>query len=932
MFSRCFLCSALLIFAFPVLLRLWRATIFNQDASHTLPHIQTAIAKCMSLEQKPRPPLDFWKRSRSDRYEAGTRPVLIKHGRIWTGRNNGTQVVYGDILMEKGIIKSVGNLDWLDLTGFGSELQVVDADGAWITPGLVDAHSHIGDFSLPILEGSNDGDSLNGIAQPWLRSLDGLNTHDETYPLTLAGGVTTALVLPGSAVAIGGQGFVIKLRETSEKSSSSMLVEPPYHINNTYPDPNLPFRWRHMKHACGENPSKSFQGTRMDTIWAFREAYAKAQKIKDEQDQFCRDVLSGNRQLGQFPEELQWEALVDVLRGRVKVHTHCYEAVDIDDFVRLTNEFKFPVAAFHHASEAYLVPDILKRAYGEAPAIALYATVARFKREAYRSSEFAPKVLAQHGITVLMKSDHPAAWDSRRLIYEAQLGYFYGLPYNLAIASVISNAAEVLGMGHRLGYIREGWDADIVVWDSHPLALGATPTQVYVDGLPQLQGSIKVKKPANFQKLPKVPKFDQEAAETVRHDGLPPLEPRKKVFGTTVFTNVKNLYWPETHGVQRQIIAQDDAELGVVVVQNGSIVCKGGHRACFVESLLTDQGVAVINLDGGSVSPGLVSYGSNLGLEEITLESSTTDGLAPDPLLQPVPKILGGDFLLLRAADGLQFGTRHALLAYRSGVTSAVVAPTHQAFIGGLGVFFSLGALNKMENNAVIQGMAGLHVSLGHFSTPSVSSQIATLRRLLLGPNTGSIGAYFHKVKQGLIPLVVEAHSADIIATLLLLKSEYETEEGRNLRLTITGATEAHFLAKELADAGVGVILTPLKPLPVSWEKRRIMPGPPITKETTLSILLKHGVVVGIGSEGAWSVRNLPFELAWAAIEAGGKISKEEALSMGGINIEKLLGLVRESATIDLVATKGGDLLDFGAEVVAIISPTEKSVNLLRDI
>lgn len=205
MFSRCFLCSALLIFAFPVLLRLWRATIFNQDTSHAPPHIQTAIAKCMSLEQKPRPPLDFWKRSRSDRYEAGTRPVLIKHGRIWTGRNNGTQVVYGDILMEKGIIKSVGNLDWLDLTGYGSDLQVVDADGAWITPGLVDAHSHIGDFSLPILEGSNDGDSLNGIAQPWLRSLDGLNTHDETYPLTLAGGVTTALVLPGSAVAIGRQ-------------------------------------------------------------------------------------------------------------------------------------------------------------------------------------------------------------------------------------------------------------------------------------------------------------------------------------------------------------------------------------------------------------------------------------------------------------------------------------------------------------------------------------------------------------------------------------------------------------------------------------------------------------------------------------------------------------------------------------------------------
>lgn len=206
MFSSRFLCSILLISTLPIFLQLsgWRPTLFNRGVSQAPPHIQAAVAKCMSLQQEPRPPPDFWIRSRSDRYEAGTRPVLIKHGRMWTGRNNGTHVVDGDILMEKGIIKRVGNLDWIDLANYGSDLQVVDANGAWITPGLVDAHSHIGDFSLPSLEGSSDGVSLNDIVQPWLRSLDGLNTHDETYLLTLAGGVTTALVLPGSASAIGG--------------------------------------------------------------------------------------------------------------------------------------------------------------------------------------------------------------------------------------------------------------------------------------------------------------------------------------------------------------------------------------------------------------------------------------------------------------------------------------------------------------------------------------------------------------------------------------------------------------------------------------------------------------------------------------------------------------------------------------------------------
>ncbi|KAF9450406.1 carbohydrate esterase family 9 protein [Macrolepiota fuliginosa MF-IS2] len=932
MFSRSFLwglaflaCAYFLFYR-----RLWQD---STDLSQGPPYIQAAVAKCLSLQQEPGPPPDFWKRSRSDRYEPGTRPVLLKGGRIWTGRKNGTEVIFGDVLMEKGIIKSVGNLGWLDLTTFGSDLQVIDAKGAWITPGLVDVHSHIGDFSLPVLEGSNDGNSLHGIVQPWLRSLDGLNTHDETYPLSLAGGVTASLVLPGSADAIGGQAFVIKLRETSEKSPSSMLVEPPYQINDTFPDPNLPFRWRHMKHACGENPSRTYQGTRMDTSWAFREAYAKARKIKQEQDKFCSSVLNSNWQLNDphFPEELQWEALVDVLRGRVKVNTHCYEAVDLDDFVRLTNEFEFPVAAFHHASEAYLVPDVIKRAYGNTPYIALFATFARYKREAYRSSEFAPKVLAQNGITVLMKSDHPAALDSRHLIYEAQQAFFYGLPHNLAIASVTSNAAEALGLGHRLGYVREGWDADIVVWDSHPLALGATPTQVFVDGLPQLRAAIKVEKPANFQRLPKVPRFDKEAAEAVKYEGLPPLEPAKKLLGTVVFTNVKSVYRPGAYGVQGQTITEGNAELGVVVVQNGTIACSSLQDTCLTGSLLTDPDVTMVDLGGGSISPGFVSYGSPLGLEDITSEPSTNDGFVPDGLVQSVPQILGGDFLLVHAADGLQFGTRNALLAYRSGITSAITAPSHKAFVGGLGVSFSLGALNKLEKNAMIQEITGLHVSIGHFSRPSVSSQVAALRRLLLGPAIGAMGSYFEKVKHGSIPLIVEAHNSDIIATLLILKSEFEMRMRRSLRLTITGASEAHFLAKELADAGVGIILTPARPLPSTWEKRRILPGPPITRETTLSVLLKHGVTVGIGSERAYAARELPFDIAWAAIESGGQISKEEAFGIGSVNIERLLGVERDSAGMDLVATRGGDLLDFGAEVVAIISPEQELVGLLRD-
>jgi imidazolonepropionase-like amidohydrolase len=131
--------------------------------------------------------------------------VLIKRAKIWTGRKNGTEVIDGDILLDKGIIKSVGHLDVASdlLSSYRSRLQVVDAKGSWVTPGIVDIHSHMGDAPSPILSGAEDYSSSKGTIEPWLRSLDGLNTHDESYPLSISGGVTTALVLPGSENAIG---------------------------------------------------------------------------------------------------------------------------------------------------------------------------------------------------------------------------------------------------------------------------------------------------------------------------------------------------------------------------------------------------------------------------------------------------------------------------------------------------------------------------------------------------------------------------------------------------------------------------------------------------------------------------------------------------------------------------------------------------------
>ncbi|KAJ3516436.1 hypothetical protein NLJ89_g1119 [Agrocybe chaxingu] len=678
-------------------------------------------------------------------------------------------------------------------------------------------------------------------------------------------------------------------------------------------------------YPTGENPADVYKDTRMDTIWEFRKAYNAAKQIKDKQDEYCARALSNDwKDLGEFPDALQWEALVDVLRGRVKVNVHCYEAVDLDGLVRLSNEFSFPIAAFHHASEAYLVPDLLKKAYGKPPAIALFATNARYKREAYRASEFAPRILAEQGLT----SDH-FVLNSRYLLYEAQQAHFYGFPENLAIASVTSNSADVMGMGHRIGYVKEGYDADLVIWDSHPMALGATPIQVFIDGIAQLESPFTIGKPDAFQRSPKVPNFDEEARKAITYEGLPPLLPQKRPLDSTiVFRNVESVYKVEEGLMRRSQLDQANV-LGTVVARNGRIVCYGEAESCLV-SATEDGPVSVIDLEGGSVSPGLVSFGSPLGLEHINQEPSTNDGNVIDPLRYTVPDVLGGDSAMIRAVDGLQYASRDALLAYRAGVTVGVTAPTHKGFYGGLGTSFSLSAEHKLEQGAIVQEITAVHVSVRHFSKPSVSTQIAALRRLLLEPSEGEAGVWFDKIKTGQMPLVVEAHSADIIATLIILKQQVEAETRQQLRFTITGASEAHLLAKELGENDIGVILNPPRPFPYVWEDRRILPGPPLSNNSAIMELIHNNVVVGIGCEEIWSARNLPFDVAWAAIESGARLSREQALAIGSVNLQKLLGVDIDETQMDLVAARGGDLLSFESRVVAVLSPRQQVVDLFE--
>ncbi|KAG8958226.1 hypothetical protein FRC03_009340 [Tulasnella sp. 419] len=895
-----------------------QSSLFEIDQwRRTPPHAHRILAECASLRALPGPPPGFQYRTQSDRFVHGTKPQLILNATIWTGGKDGTEVITGDVFLEDGLIKAVGDVPKKLIHAAGAKLVVHDAEGAWVTPGIFDIHSHMTLDGLPELRGTDDTNSFKGLTLPWMRSLDGLNLHDESLKHTVAGGVTTALILPGSADAIGGQAFVIKTRLTDERSPSSMVLEPPFSLNGT--DPTQPPRWRHMKHATGENPSRVYDGTRMDTMWAFREAYNEARKVKEDQEKYCAMAESGlwSGLASSVPKSLKWEALVDVLRGKVKINIHSYSPSDFDGLVRLSNEFKFPIAALHHAHEAYLVTPLLRKFYGGKPAIAMFATNARYKVEAYRGSEYAPKILDDAGFKVIFKSDHPVL-NSRYLLYEAQQGHLYGLPSNKAIQSVTTTPAAAAGFGHRLGYVALGYDADVVVWDSHPLALGATPRQVYIDGIPQLESPALLDKPSASQIAPTIPDRTKEAEDALKYDGLPPLKPT--VSRNVVFVNVNRIWTRGNGSVESRI-----SKTGVAHFIDGKLVCSSfdGNLPC---PPTFGADVKVIDLEGGSLAPGLTSFGGYLGVMEIEQEPSTNDGVVYSPF-SPQFSVLGD---VARAADGLSFEGRSMLLAYRAGVTSSVAAPLSRSMFSGLSVAFSNGAAHALEEGAIVKEIAALHIQISAGGKgPSVSTQIGLLRRLLTSKGEATPLRWFTKVASGELPLIIHTHSADIIAKILKLKQEVEAESGDRVRLAFFGGLESHLVAREIAEAGAGVIVSPPRAFPLAWQSRRVLPGPPLTEETVISTLLRHNVTVGIGIVEGWEARNTRFDLIWAALEANGRISREQALALATTNLEQIFGISSQNEISDIVAYKGGDVFDFSSEVVAVISSRSGRIGIM---
>jgi len=380
--------------------------------------------------------------------------ILIQNATILTA-SHGT-IERGSILIKDGKIAEVGAS-----IKAPKDAQVIDSAGQFVMPGIIDCHSHIA-VDGSVNEGSVSVSSIVNIA-------DVLNPDDVDIYRDLAGGVTVANVLHGSANAIGGQTIVIKLRWGQPASK-------------------LPFEGAlpGIKFALGENPKRSnfsrgtprYPTTRMGVEETIRGAFTEARDYKAAWDLYNKRTSAGEKNLIPPRRDLRLDPLVEVLEGKRYVHSHCYREDEILMLLRVAKEFGFKVRTFQHVLEGYKVADEIAAAGAGA---STFSDWWAYKVEAYDAIPYNAALMTRRGVVVSVNSDD--AEEATHLNQEAAKSMkFGGLSHDEALKMVTLNPAIQLGIDKRVGSIDPGKDADLVIYNHDPLSAYAVVQKTLIDG------------------------------------------------------------------------------------------------------------------------------------------------------------------------------------------------------------------------------------------------------------------------------------------------------------------------------------------------------------------------------------------------------------------------------------------------------------------
>ena len=378
--------------------------------------------------------------------------VLIKNAVLMTVTHGTIQ--NGSLHIKDGKIAAVGAN-----VSAPASAAVIDAGGKYVTPGIIDSHSHI---AL-----DEDVNEATSPVTPQMLMMDAFDYQDKAIYRGLAGGVTTSLLLHGSANMIGGQAVVIKHKYGAGRDA--MLF------------PGAP---KSIKFASGENPKRVYgtreqlPSTRMGNFEVQREAFVQAQDYMREWEEYNAKVKRGDKDAKMPKHDLKLEALADVLRGKFLVQIHCYRADEFLTEMAMAREFGYKIRAFHHALEAYKVPEKLA---AEGVGIATFADWWGYKNEAWDAIPWNAVMSMRKGVRVAIKSDSDDF--ARRLNQEAAKTMRYGgATEEEALKMITLNAAWIVGVDDRVGSLDVGKDADVVIWDGYPLSSYGVPNKVFIDG------------------------------------------------------------------------------------------------------------------------------------------------------------------------------------------------------------------------------------------------------------------------------------------------------------------------------------------------------------------------------------------------------------------------------------------------------------------
>ncbi|MEI8624736.1 amidohydrolase [Pseudoalteromonas sp. B137] len=393
-----------------------------------------------------------------------TSSTLITNATVLTG--TGERLDEADVLLVDGKVQQVGK----DLTATAD--ITIDAQGKWVTPGIIDVHSHLGAYPSPSVESHQDGNEMTSpnTAEVWVEH--SVWPQDPGFNRAREGGITSLQILPGSANLFGGRGVTLK--------------NVPAHTMQGMKFPEAPYG---LKMACGENPKRVYgrQGvlpsTRMGNMAGYRMAWAEAAEYKRAWDKYDADYEAGLN-----PEapvrDIKHDTLRGVLEGEVRIHNHCYKAEEMAMMIDLSKEFGYHAGTFHHGVEAYKIADLLAQ---NGSCAALWPDWWGFKMEAYDMvQENVAIVDAVKNSCAVVHSDSDTTiqrlnQEAGKVMYRANENGF-DISEQHAIKWITANAAKSLGIDDKTGSLEAGKQGDVVIWNQSPFSVYAKAEQVFVDG------------------------------------------------------------------------------------------------------------------------------------------------------------------------------------------------------------------------------------------------------------------------------------------------------------------------------------------------------------------------------------------------------------------------------------------------------------------